>query len=107
MARGERTLMGPTAQVTPRAPQSAEASAAPDTETHEQTKDFGVDQRPDALKGVRKGHAPIWIPSETAGAEYTATRDRARDEMTRLLTAAEPVATKSAQLPVEIPTFEC
>ena len=47
--------MGPAAQVTPRAPQSAEASAAPDTETHEQTKDGGVDQRPGGHELMRRG----------------------------------------------------
>jgi hypothetical protein len=60
--------MGPAAQVTPRAPQSAEASAAPDTETHEQTKAFGVDQRP------------------------------GRHEL---------MASKSADLPIQIASFEC
>ena len=47
------------------------------------------------------------LATKALDAEYTATRNRARDEMFDLLTAEPaPVATKSIDLPVQIASFE-
>jgi hypothetical protein len=70
--------MGPAAQVTPRAPQSAEASAAPDTETHEQAKNFGVDQRLSRVAGLGDVGPLHGIPTDVLGTSPSSDVDEDR-----------------------------
>jgi len=102
-----RTLMGPAAQVTPRAPHSAEASAAPDTETDEQTKGIGAGQRPDATKGVREGPHPNVASLGDRRMPSTQRSATGRVTTSLALLTTDPVGTKSAELPVQIASFEC